>query len=379
MWGGVFFSIQMLWFAHVLANHWYVYVLGVLYFSLYAGLWLWLQNYLINRLRKKFLYQKGEYGVVAFTWVIATVTFWYLTCYCSLAIFGCFEGYFLLNPLLPLASFFWWLAPIFYCGTITYWVFIVMINLLLAEYLVTEKRIYFFVALGFVLFPLFVTYPEEKNTFDCSHYAYVQPTWIGKNIGASELFWMIEKKLTAVAQQYPATLCVILPESSFPYPIEDFYDQLVCWSSLFLPETIIVLGCHTCKNKELYNAVVVIRDGRIIQTYCKRHLVPLVERIPKVFGMHLFEDVFTDRDHVFSYPEYQDDEHLAGLTIRICSEFFCDPSGLQADQPLMVIANDSWFYYGTTLQLVYQSVCLFYAKYRKPIVYAGSYNSCVLC
>jgi apolipoprotein N-acyltransferase len=351
-----------------------VYVLGVLYFSVYAGLWLGLQNYLFNRLRKTFLYQQGEYGVVVFTWVIATVTFWYLTCYCSLAIFGCFEGYFLLNPLLPLASFFWWLAPIFYCGTITYWVFIVMINVLLAEYLVTEKWIYFVGALGFVVFPFFVTYPEEKNFFDCSDYAYVQPTWIGKNIGASELFWMIEKKLAAVAQQYPATRCVILPESAFPYPIEDFDDQLACWSSLFLPETIIVLGCHTSKNEELYNSVVVIRDGKITQMYHKRNLVPLVERIPKLFGVHVFEDVFTSREYVFSYPQDQEDEIIGGLVLRICSEFFCNPHYLKSDVPLIILANDSWFNYSTTLQLVYQSVCLFYAKYRKSILYAGTYD-----
>ncbi len=382
MWGLLFYSIHMLWFAHVLmqyTKHWlYVYLSAVMYYSLYAGIWLWLQKYLMNRLGYFFSIHKMEYVTTPFTWVISTVTFWYVTCFCSLALFGCFEGYFLLNPLLPLISLSSWLEPIFYCGTMMYWLIIVLINIVLAEFCMSGKKKYIFAAYFFIALPIIVSYFDHKNSVNVQKFAYIQPTWIAKNMSEQENFWKIHQELISLAKEYPDVDYVIIPESSFPHPINKFDSQIGLLSSLFLPQTIIFLGCHILVNEKLYNCVACICHGKIDHVYKKSHLVPLVERVPNIFGYYFFENVFTDRSHVFSYPEDGHKEGLYGLDLRICSEFFCEPRSLSTKYPLIILANDSWFNYGHTLDLVYYSVYLAYLRLRKPIVYAGSYDCLIV-
>lgn len=380
LWGMIFYSGHLAWFGYAMATRGqgnariFIYIVIVCYFSLFSGLWLWLKQLLVYRWVRKFKNHNGKWAGLWCTWVISTVTFLYLTCYCSLALFDCFEGYTLINPLLPLVSWTWYLGPICYIGTIGYWIIIVLMNLILASLLikVDSKSLIFLVLL--VCFPAFlepllpVMHVHEKEI------GYI-PSICNTHIDAtpSYKFYAISRMIDALALQSPAVRYIVLPEGSFGHDLMVWHEHLSAWTSLLPSTTSIFIGAHRRDGDKMYNSLYQIRDGKIESVYDKEHLVCCTERRPYIARfLPMLATLFAQT--CFSYPEDRQQNILFdGFVPMICSELFCqDKSPTTKDVPILFVCNDSWFALPYAQELGKRLVKLYSLRHRVTVVYVGS-------
>jgi apolipoprotein N-acyltransferase len=381
LWGLIFFAGHLVWFAEIIYTKGngdfkiLVYILAVCYFSLYAGFWFWLKQYLIYRLNR-IITLKWKMFALFCTWVISTLTFMYLTCYCSLAIFGCFEGYPFINPLLPIVSWTWYIKPICYIGVVGYWGIIVTMNFLLASLLekFDTRRLILYVFL--ITFPVFFRYESIKKYKHIGNIFYINPFWLDYDIERVRLFYTISRCFDYVALHNSNITCVVLPESSFHYNLLDWNSKLSAWSSLFDDGTSIIIGSHRYEGDIKYNCLYHIVNGNIIGFYDKHHLVPFVERIPFFFGaLPIFCNLFTKSINFFSYPSNKlSSFHMGGFQPYICSELFFESKKPIGIHPIIFVCNDRWLGCEYARNLAKKFAWLYYFRYQIPIVYVGGYD-----
>lgn len=373
-WGLIFFGGHFLWLgcANII-----VYIATVSYFSIISGFWLWLKQLLEYRWVRNIQNHNEKCVASCCTWVISTVTFICLTCYCSLAILDCFEGYTLANPLLPLVSFVWYLRPICYFGVIFYWIIIVLVNLALAKLIKKfdgATLIFLIILFGF---PALFQPPQHKINIQKKDFFYIQPTWNNNSdYTPSENFYAISRAIDLIATCCADVQYIVLPEGSFGHDLMAWEDQFDAWTSLLPPTTSIFIGAHR-KDKDsdgMYNSLYHIKDGKIISWYDKQHLVCCTERKPWIvqflpgFGA-LFEGNY------FTYPCHDQSKMMEGFVPMICSELFCQEKRPSVkDSPILLICHDGWFSMRYARDLAYRCARLYSLRYQVPIVYVGSHE-----
>lgn len=426
VWGLLFFGGHLVWLAVTVYNEgrgngrMILYFAAVAYFSLFSGFWLWLKQFLEFRLVSNIKNFNRKCVASCCTWVISTVTFICLTCYCSLAIFGCFDGYPFINPLLPLVSWTWYIRPISYFGTIPYLILIVVINLSIANLYkrctINSLMFVLLIISSPAAFSIFNKKINVKENINKHEIFYLQPTWSGvalnelcpdKNamsLTSAQTFYEIARQLDVVAIHSPKVKFIVIPESGFAYNLMDFENKLDAWTSMFDDVTIFV-GAHRAsqpspkatadaahkatavaapikgasranEQEKIFNSLYQISNGKIINWYDKTHLVPFVERIPYwVRWIPILKDVFTTHEHTFSYPEHDQSELvMAGFRPCICSELFLNKNRPVNNKPILFICNDSWLALDYAKDLAKRSAMLYSMQHNVPIVYVGSYD-----
>lgn len=404
-WGLLFFGGHLAWLACIAP--WYFYVLVVAYFALYAGFWLWMKQRLsgyVSILQN----QNRKWAALCCTWVISTATFMYLTCYCSLAICGCLEGYPFINPLLPLISL---PAPIFYISTLFSWFAIIVCNLIAASVyngsIGNAIKLSCLLLLCWSMVSIFDVKKNVKKVIKKSDLVFVQPTWCTSDQTPAQTFYDIARKLDQIALSSPQAKYIVMPESAFPYNLMAFADRFEAWTSLFDPAlqflsdddvTIFIGGHYHDEHNHIFNSLYQISDGKIVGRYDKQHLVPFVERMPWfVQWIPILKNVFQDQSCWFSYPtEDQSDIVMEGFKPCICSELFftcpppCPPK-LHAkagepwrrrkqnriacsDNPILFMCNDSWFKLKYIRDLAKRCVQLYALQHDVDIIYVGHYD-----
>ncbi len=388
-WGLLFFGGHLAWLAYIVytkgqgCSRMVFYFAAVAYFSLFSGFWLWFKQLLVFRYVRKIKNLNRKWAALCCTWVISTVTFICLTCYCSLAICGCFEGYPFINPLLPLVSWTSWIRPIFQFGTIFYWILIVVVNLSIANFykIPTINSLIFACLIIFSpsIYLMFYKNKNDKNFIKKSDIIYLQPTWNATSLTSAQTFYEIGRHLDKIAATHPDAKFIVIPESGFAYNLMDWENKLNVWTSLFDDITIFIGGHFYDDCGNIFNSLYQISDGKIIARYDKQHLVPFVERIPHwISWMPILKDVFADQSCYFSYPDHdQSSVIMAGFKPRICSELFftkptCGP--FVNKWPILFICNDSWFALDYARNLAKRSARLYSLQYHVTIVYVGWYD-----
>lgn len=383
VWGLIFFGGHLVWFASIVYGkgkgdtRMLIYLATAGYYSLFSGFWLWLKQLLVYRWVLKTKTLKGEYVASWCTWIISTAIFIYLTCYCSLAIVDCFEGYPFINPLLLLVSWNWYLRPICYFGSLYYWIVIIMINLILSKLVIKydTNSLIFLVLLLF--FPVLFQPPEVLSEFIDDEIAYLKPTWNDMDLTQAQKFYQISRQIDYLVLGSPDIKYIVIPESGFPHDLLAWESRLHVWTSLFTKDTSILIGAHRRCESKVYNCLYQIdSDGKIVAWYDKSHLMAFVERIPWVFRkISIFANLFTQDDAVFSYPaQDQEDISIVGCRPYICSELFFEAKRPVRDRPIVFICNDSWIGLPYARDLAKRSAQLYSLRYQVPILYVGSYD-----
>lgn len=380
LWGCIFYAGHLAWLARIMPI---AYIFITIYLSLFSGLWLWSKQQLIDRYVINHNHNQQDKNVAwCLTWIISTVSFIYLTTSCSFAIFDCFEGYFLSNPLLPLTFLPCFIKPIAYIPQFIYWAVIISINLifysLLNKY---DSNALIFIVLLF-LFPLLVSRYEDCSYIDKDDFLYIQPYWNEQNLTASQKFYAISRELDQIACMCPSIKYILMPESSFSHDLIVWSDKLDAWTSLFSKRTCILIGAHR-KDKDhskIYNTLFYIQDGRIVDWYDKQHLVFFTERQPRIFkaifGSRIL-DLFSY--HEFSYPDNDqaDNKIIAGFQPAICSELLCNMKKFRANAPVLFICNDSLLHYSYAIRLAKCAAQLVAMQHKVQIFYVGSFDYCI--
>jgi apolipoprotein N-acyltransferase len=198
--------------------------------------------------------------------------------------------------------------------------------------------------------------------------AYIQPSWTALSI--PEQFYAIQKELDHLAVHYEDLDYIFMPEGAYPHNLAAVADKLEAFDSLWVHKPLIILGAHRC-GADTYNSAYCIRDGRIIHSYDKQHLVFFVERLPLI--MRLLQhttSAFMPEHGFFTYPDEQQQDEIGGFQLYICSELFFKfkhPGG----KPIIFLCYDAWFSCDYLQKLVYYDVQLYSIQYQVPIIYIG--------
>ena len=372
-WGLIFFGGHLLWLgcANII-----VYIATVSYFSIISEFWLWLKQLLEYRWVRKIKNHNGKCVALCCTWVISTVTFICLTCYCSLAILDCFEGYTLANPLLPLVSWIWYLRPICYFGVFSYWIIIVLVNLALAKLIKKFDGMTLIFLIVLIGFPALFQPPHHKINIEKKDFFYIQPTWNNNAyLTSSEKFYAISRTIDVISTHCADVQYIVLPEGSFGHDLMAWEDQLDVWTSLLSPTTSIFIGAHRKNGNAMYNSLYQIKDGIIINWYDKQHLVCCTERKPWITQfLPMFEKLFGHE--YFTYPHHNQSKIIMeGFVPMICSELFCQEKRPSIkDRPILLVCHDGWFSMRYARDLACRCAKLYSLRYQVPIVYIGSYE-----
>lgn len=142
------------------------------------------------------------------------------------------------------------------------------------------------------------------------------------------------------------TCIIILPETTFPHNLKDYQDTLPSWCDCH-EDIHLILGAHEKQGEKTYNCAYHIYNGEIVQIYKKSHLVPFFEYIPAIFNRYLIGEVFTSKKSTFSYPEHDNSDIFLingeKYQLFICSELYQGSKIPAPRTQILFIGNNYWF------------------------------------
>jgi len=377
LWGIIFFSLHMYGLLCVILERaqgqggLFAFSALVLYCSVYAGVWFWLASLCAT------LFYKGTYRLLP--WIAMTFVFFFVVNHSIFFIFGCVEGYPLALPLLPLACYPQWLRLMPTVGTTILFLILLFFTYFFSLFLV-EYKLYFLIGAAFCFLPFSIGWLLPKSNVMIPEYVHqiaaISPPHCDKNpLDAAQ---EITYHLIDCCELNPEATIFIMPESTFPFPLNEYLYVLKMWSqNVLFDEKILVLGAHRCENNKYYNTLYCIKEGRITQLYDKTHVIPFTESLPPFFKNHsFFKNLFLNHKKEFTRSKKQ--RTILSITKDlkvvpyICSELFFS-SQKEADASILCIINDSWFSAVYMRHLLFLAACYKALEWQQPILYVSYY------
>lgn len=279
-------NIHLLWFWKLLysTGSSYKYLFGIITSAYYSSILF------VPFLLSSFLRGSQKQLVVAFSLFFCFSI--YFIAEKSFIIFGCNEGYSLFNPFIPFAS------------------------------LLPEEKEY-----------------DENILILCPH-----GLKEGGRIRAHQIATCLARELV----NRRGHCLALLPESTFPYNLEEYKEFLPAWCDCH-DNIDIIIGSHKQEGGKIFNCVYHIHNGEIKQVYKKKHLMPFFECIPATLSKFGLGTVFVEKDKAFSRPGINDNNSDIFLIdgkrhqVFICSELYQQAKPVAQDATVLFVANSSWF------------------------------------
>lgn len=342
VWGVVVFSIHIIWFLGLIVQHGHgnckvlFWLLTVCWFSFWAGLWFWLVEWL----------QQKQYRFIV-SWLLPTNLFFWFLVHGSLFICDRFEGYPFFNPFVPLAYYpqsIWCLKYLGFIGGLT-----CLILLQLFLFLgVTQSKKYFICSFVFT-FPFLLGFAfYQDQVVDTFGLKFVQPWWNKSDQRKDPIFCgyrMVHDVSYALCEK--DVLLVVMPESTFGWNLyeHDKFVPMMCECSETTP---ILFGSQRTIDGKSYNSCFMIQGGKTNFIYDKQHLVPLVERTPKLLTWLGWSELFTTHDNVFSFPTQVQGDVIEiqnkKFQLFLCSELFFEKKILKK-HTILFMCNIDWLHF----------------------------------
>lgn len=361
-WGVIIYAVHFVWL-YVLLNTkshatkplgLLLYIAMVVYFSSTAGIWFLFTDYVLRCFRHVALI------VRCFLYIILTIIYFLFLEYFSLFIFGRLEGYSFLNPLIPLARYKIVLLILSWVTTLLY------VPEQLFDKQVLQTSIYHLI------------HVKPKKSGICSR-------------DVQELFHQVARKAEN-NQHATSKVLLVLPESSFPFPINNMKSVFSLLSTPLKDNMHLLIGSQYENNDgKLYQSIYWLKSEGVVGRYNKTHVVPFVEKMPSFFKKcTILKNIFLQKScelssseqNDFSNKEFHIDDNLLIIPC-ICSELFFTKNVNNfvtyrkmnhKDVKIFFFVNDSWFvhYFQKIMNnLTYIKSALI----GLPIVYIG-YSSC---
>ncbi len=295
-------------------------------------------------------------------------------------IFGSWEGNSLHHFIIPLAIRYQWIYYIGLVGTNIFFFFIIMVNIFITITLAHKKYLYaslvlFFCALLFYaaewLQDKKLTQQPWFNKFGCI----ALQTSTNNPIDAAE---KIMHAFHAFQEQFPECVYIVMPESSFSFPLNMQKKYISLWES---PSKMVFIGAHRYENNSLYNTLYCIYDGSIIDYYDKMHCMFFTETIPTLWSSIPGADtLFLSNKQPFVAGTTKKSLEIPAIGCikpLICSDLFFNYAKLESDQIYLCIVNDSWFAHGYIPNLMFLHAKVV-ASLKNSIIIYCAYRHCVL-
>lgn len=366
-WGLLVFGIHFSWIACLMITRavyvWqgvFVWLIAVAWFTSWSCLWLWCITYPQASVLKQFV------STLLFFWFLAWWSLW--PC-------GVFEGYPLINPLLPLAQYpelLWFLR---WLGDVGGFVCLIGFQIAVAR-LIVYRWSFLYLLLALLCLMPFCVGPllYQKNAVQTDGFLFLEPWWYGTKNPMYAGYRMLYD-LGKAAQQHVNNIsikAIILPESAFCFDVQEYAHFVPLWCEA-VENTPIVFGGHYVQGAVCKNRIFVLCNGYIQQTYDKVHDMPFVERAPTLFAkVGLMPFVLHGVHHAIP-TEQCDIVELCGkkYQIFICSEFFFEAKPVKGDTVLL-LWNDSWLCFNWTKRLAMLFVLYFSVKYDVAVVHGST-------
>lgn len=287
---------------------------------------------------------------------IATIFFFWFIIFVdrySLIVFGIFQGYPLMHPLVALADSGVLLFFVSLWGKDGALVCFLLLSLCLTQILLLG-RLRIFCVLCFVVF----SFLSVLSLFQQKHYQRMDsivtlPYMIyGSNRSAKSMIKVVAQWLRKVIQEYSHVQTIIMPESSLnTIFMQEDYDDFVCWSSESSGKPIqLIFGATRLSGDCYYNTVFCVKNGTLESFFDKRCPMLLSEWLPDWCGMVSLQTICRNADR--PAITWSDNKRNAIIingygecVPYICSELFCSVSPDSSDQgrPIVALVNDSIF------------------------------------
>lgn len=346
LWGTLFWTIQYYGIINVLyekaEGEWRLLagLLLIVYSTLYVMLWFWAAT------KTAQLYNNTYWLLLC--WAIATFAYFYWVRYYMFFIFTQNIGYPFGYPTLLLAQCPQTLRLLAIFGSHVFLLLIIASNGLAAQALYYSSYKSFLLA-TMLLVPFgagFVYKPKYKKPACLNQLGYLSPP---NTNDAGECADIINEKITELIIRQPTVRTVMMPESAYPYYLNQHPRVLELWGSnaLFNGLRLLIGAYRMDEQGKGYNSCYNIQEGRIISFYDKSLQFPFVEYHPLPY-LSIVKGLFLKNKREFSarkgtaHPFVLTDNLT--LLPMLCSDLFFDLTiNNKYTYPLLCAVNDNWF------------------------------------
>lgn len=332
-------------------------------------------------------------------WVFATNLYIYVV---DTLFFRCIclpRGYVFAYPLVPLAQSDCWAEALRYVPHELLVLSLSVGSACLAQGVWQQhQRSYCFIAAGIFFAPFcggfFVHRQSSVGEYE-QHCVYAQPPAYHKQmIGVQPLTLAcaINEQICRAVRLFPHAVCILFPESTFPFALDLHDDVRQLWMDnvlWHLPDVTIVMGSHhSCgiDGEERKNTLFCLQGSVICQTYDKKTRLPFAEYMPWPWSAsRLFSEFLLKNKKIFHAPDaaarQEDRIYLApnvAVSSYICSDlFFNSPRPDDQADTILWLVNDSWFItYWRRLMFLYARLQA--QRYGRTILYiAHEFGACI--
>jgi len=387
VWGILFLGLHMQGLLRVMVTKAqspmgaFIWLVLVLYGALYSGVSFWCASVLSGYV---------NHGISKiWCWAVFLCAFFLWISNGMLFITGRFEGYPLCNLLLPLTIIPQALFLLPYCGSSVLILFLLLWGGLVSAFFWSVRcsyheklssnmysSSYYLVLALCCLIPFCVGWlrrqPIELPDF-LDRLVVLVPS--SRSHNPLDVAQDIAEQLTQCVEKKRDTTLIIMPESSYPFPLNRYQNIIEMWSESLLSDDItLIVGAHRCEGANLYNTLYCIQFCRITHSYDKKHLMLLGEYVPHHFNISPLHNLFLYQKEQFTASDVS--RHMIPLnntllaTPYICSEFYFDYEKPREEKgTILCIANDSWFSSRSMRNLLCLSAFYRACEWRKNILY----------
>lgn len=365
----VFYMGQGGWFYKLLP-----FLFNVTYHAFFAGLFFWLGAYFC----RIFNLHNKRFARIMFNCFALYAFIMYIDLFCLMP-FGRCEGYFLMNPLVPLASVPPLLYVLLFLGRAVATFLVLLVSALTAMLLCVHVMALFLwlVSLGFLFFFI-------KNSFN---YRVDESDWY-KNIVAMPMAFAPQYNLTFLTSRvadiikshlamHPETRLFIMPESSFYCEHLAMPALSTLWGHKIVGQKVHVLaGAFRWKDDRYFNSIHWVYDGVLQKCFDKRHAMVLTERLPSFLQYPFWQRLFFGNRSQIT-PSVKDKKYImlddnVKLVPYICSELFFNyyPDDSFQTMPIVAMCND-YLLLGYVADLMFLAAIFQAIAWQRTIVYVS--------
>ncbi|MFC1842298.1 hypothetical protein ACFLYU_01435 [Candidatus Dependentiae bacterium] len=382
------------------------------YCALYSGLWFFcIQKTIIFFSHINFSQKKlGKHSpLFSISLISMTLVFWtYLYInwirYGVFWIFGEFVGYPFAYPLLPLMQNSASADLLIYTNKSILLFLLILFSLNVALFFVYHKKKYiafaFMCALPFLLSflrniipkrPVFNNPTHQITSPITKHTGYISPISIQSFDHPLDSAQEIYYQMVKLANKNPQVTIIFMPESSYPFCLNQNQDVIDLWCVNILDDKIdLFIGAPYKENKKLYNALYWISRGKIKKIYKKTRLMAFAEYAPRFWKkFSYFRSLFSHNGCLFSHGQDQNlvfelyngvnGSKSIKLKPLICSDFFMGRRKELKKIPrwdcscVIIAVNDAIFPMGYLRNLMFLYAKLEAMAKKRDLLYVGYY------
>ena len=307
---------------------WYL-VAFVIYFAVFSGFWFFAAQILALIIRSWHL-----------AWLITSFAYWaWMQIGFFYFITGRLQGYGLALPFVPVMEY----SAFLLCLPVIRW-WGMLIVVLMFHLAIAHKK-WWLITLGLLFFGGSYWYALWHKQEEREIKNIVKITGGFASYTPYERAHEICEKLLEGKQKNPQAVVFVLPESAFPYPLNEHTYALEMWSSNGnLHEKYLIIGTHyACREcRQLHNSACVIYQGRVIYRYDKCGMLPFFEE--EIFDIWLSPFLRDKKEmragckqeSIFVIPE------VGPIKFYICSELLWN---LPTDKKVIGLVHDGHYRY----------------------------------